>query len=598
MSVKHLTALLSNEEKVKGIKLCIFMGFSALLDVIGVASIMPFIAVTSNTDLIQTNSFISLLYQLLLFENTSYFLVFLGGLFFTLLCLAQAAKAAVTFQQTKFVAMLEYRITSDILDNYLKKPFIWMVKQESSELTKTLLSEVGAVVGGAVMPALAVVSSTFTAIALFVLLCAVDIEISVISFAAFGISFGLIYKYNRTVITKIGNERLNSNGKRYASVTECFSAFREIKMHDLKDDYVRQFREDALKYASSQQRSSIISQIPRFAMELITFGGVVLTLLYLIIGGENLIDFLPLLSVFALSAYRLMPAIQIIYGNAVQLNFTTPSLLNLVDRLSELKKSEEDNNLNSPLVCKNNDGIVFDKVSFFYDKDSEPVIKDLSLTISNGTKLGIIGESGSGKTTLLDLIAGLIYPTGGTISFNGTKIEPKNAKKWRKLVGYTSQSPFLLTGTVLDNIVFGNQKKIESAQDLDKIRNAASLAGLTDFIDSKQHRGLDTYVGEGGRLLSGGQRQRLVIARALFNDQTVLIFDEATSALDDHNEATVLNSISSVKNDSIVIIISHDLDALRYCDRVLCLEDGQICFDGTFNQSKDFFIKKRKPDKN
>ena len=239
--------------------------------------------------------------------------------------------------------------------------------------------------------------------------------------------------------------------------------------------------------------------------------------------------------------------------------------------LKPVKVEPERDSYNGVIELKN--------LSFSYPRTDKMVLDSISLEISKGSMIGIAGGSGAGKTTLVDLILGLFEPDAGSILIGGKVIDETILPRWQSGLGYVPQAPFIADGTVTRNITFGISK---GKVDMERVKNVARIAQISEFIESELPQQYETLVGERGVRLSGGQRQRLSIARALYNDPDVLILDEATSALDGINEQRVMHSIRKLSGEKTIIMIAHRLTTLNECDTIFLLDQGRMIDQGSY----------------
>ena len=298
-------------------------------------------------------------------------------------------------------------------------------------------------------------------------------------------------------------------------------------------------------------------------------------------------SFLPILSLYIFSGYRLMPALQEIYNSLVQLTFVSPALKKLYNDLNELNLQNINQNKKETLTFEKN--ITLNKVNYHYPNSSRATLKDISINIPAKTKVGFIGPTGSGKTTIVDIILGLLIPQNGTLEIDGKVVTNKNLRAWQRSIGYVPQNIFLTDDTIASNIAFGvEQKNIDQGA----VEKVAKTANLHEFVMNELPKKYQSIIGERGIRLSGGQRQRIGIARALYHNPKVLVLDEATSALDNFTELEVMDAINNLGNDITVILIAHRLNTVKNCDIIFKLEKGNLIDKGSFdtvvNSKKNF----------
>jgi HlyD family secretion protein len=291
--------------------------------------------------------------------------------------------------------------------------------------------------------------------------------------------------------------------------------------------------------------------------------------------------------VFALAAYRLIPALQQSYSHISKIKYNNP-ILEILAR--DLNDTNVRNIAKNTVQTLPNKDINIINLSYSYQNSNKLILKKISLTIKKNTTVGIVGLTGSGKTTLINLIMGLITPTSGSISVGKTVLDDTNTTSWQKNIGYVPQDIFLMDDTIKNNIIFSNTL---TDINIDEVFYAAKLAGISSFIESLP-QSYDTKVGERGVRLSGGQVQRIGIARALYRKPSVIVFDEATNALDGITEKILIETIHKISHQKTIIMIAHRLTTVKRCDSIHLIENGIISESGSYEQliSKESSFKK------
>lgn len=584
-----LASFLTAAELKRSIVLFFMILTMAFIDVLGVASILPFMTVLTNPDLVHTNIILKNLFQifsLLGIKELPDFLLALGFMVFMLLCGSLALKAFVTFSQLHFVTACEYSIGKRLVFLYLNQPYHWILNRNSADLGKTILSEVGIVVSNGITPMMTLIAQSAVALALIGLLIAVDPSLAVSVSVVLCLAYALIFFVTSALLKSLGKKRVWANQQRFLAVTEAFGAFKEVKVHGLERVYAERFAKPAEQYAMGQSTARAIGQLPRFFMEAVAFGGLLAVLLFLMMRNDSINSVIPVIALYAFAGYRLMPALQQIYQSYTQLRFVGPAIDNLREELTTLALSNPQNNPQTSFSFERT--IQLEQVSYRYPGAPSCTLHSLSLNIPRHSTVGFVGLTGSGKTTCVDVLMGLLEPDEGQLLVDGNCISAENRRQWQSIIGYVPQHIYLADETISENIALGCD-----AQNIDQeaLERAAKIANLHEFVVNDLPDGYATLVGERGVRLSGGQRQRIGIARALYNNPQVLILDEATSALDSVTEQAVMATLEALDQITI-ILIAHRLTTVQNCDQIYLFEEGKLKTHGTFQEliekSKDF----------
>ena len=577
-SFKKIYKLLSSHERKRAGLLLGMIFIMSLLDAIGIASVMPFLSVLANPDVVTQNEFLALLYNHLEFENEQSYLFFLGLMVFFFLIMSLAFKTLTTYALLRFVLLREFSLGHRLVESYLHRPFSWLLNRHSAELGKNVLSEVSQVIQHALLPAMTVITQGILCLIILLLLFIVSPVLALTSGIVFSASYFLISRVTKKILLKIGNERLIANDKRYKTLNEIFGAFKEVKLKSLELVFLDRYSLPAKQYASHTATAQVIGQLPRFALEGIAFGGMLLVILYLMDKKNDLAVALPVMGVYAFAGYRLMPALQQVYNGISQLRFSGPALDALYNDFQEIVSAEK---IKLPGSKKHpKDVIELKNVSYRYPGSEKNALSDVSLTIKVGKNVGIVGSTGSGKTTAVDLLLGLLEPQNGALIIDGQVIGAKTRRQWQNNIGYVPQHIFLTDASIASNIAFGTRAE---EIDFDRVKSAAKIANLHSFVED-QPQGYGTTVGEAGVRLSGGQRQRVGIARALYQQPAVLVLDEATSALDNLTERVVMDAITNMDRDTTIINITHRVRTLEGCDLIYVLEKGKVIQQGSYSE--------------
>lgn len=581
-TLKKLLDLLSPPEIRQAALISLTIIFMAILEALGVASIMPFMAVVANPEIIESNIILRDLYtEFLEFKlgDKADFTIALGGLVFVFLIISLSIKALTTYLQLKFSLMREYTISKKLVEGYLRQPYAWFLSQNSSDLNKTILSEVPIIINSGILPTLVIFAHSCVVLALLTMLVVINPVVSVSVGLVLASAYGSIFILMRGFLSKIGSERVKANKHRFSAVNEAFGAIKELKAGRLESRYIKKFAEPAFDFARHTASAQLVAQLPRFFLEALAFGGMLVLVLVLLLKNGDLLGSLPTIALYGYAGYRIMPALQQIYYSFSHLKFVAPALTNVHEHFFSMSVTTD--------LAKSTKGVVFensirlDNVLFRYDGQKSAALDKVNIMIPAGKKVGFVGPTGSGKTTIVDMILGLVEPQSGKLVVDGEELSQKNISNWMGLIGYVPQNVYLSDDTIANNIAFGvDDKEI----DQDALYSAAETANIHSFISNDLESGYATVVGERGVRISGGQRQRIGIARALYHQPKILVFDEATSALDAVTEREVMNAIDNLGRDITVIIVAHRLNTVRNCDHLYMLENGKIVCEGKFSK--------------
>jgi len=579
--VKKLLFLLTLQERKNAIFLMGMVLVLAMLEMIGVVSILPFLTVLMNPNLIETNFLLNTAFKtssVFGVETKNNFLFLLGVVVFLILITTITFKFLTFYIQLRFTSLLNHKIAKRFVEGYLQQPYSWFLNRNSADLVKNIISEIKLVISRGITPMIDLVKQSVIAFAIIITLFFVDPILTIVIGLTFGISYYLVYLVIRKFALGIGQKRLEATKWIFISITEAFGAIKEIKVTGHEQTYIKRFSKPSLVLSRISVLAAVISSLPRFFLEAITFGGMLLVVLYLMMQNGNFSAALPVIAIYTYAGYRLMPTLQQIYASLIALRFVGPAVDALYKELKSLKTSNLDQTDNVLLIKKN---ITLKNINFNYANSSRTTLKNINFNIPAKTSVGIVGATGSGKTTLVDIILGLLEAQQGLLEVDGKEINNSNSKSWQRSIGYVPQHIFLSDDTVAANIAFG---VYNDQIDYEAVERAAKIAKLHEFVTSELPQKYQTTIGERGIRLSGGQRQRIGIARALYNNPKVLILDEASSALDNNTEKQVMSEIKKLEKDITLIMIAHRLITLRDCNSIIILDKGEIKGQGTFEE--------------
>ena len=583
-TIKKIRAILTRREKLQVGALLVAIIIMAFSQAVGVASVMPFIGLVMEPNLVYENRWLFFVYDTFNFVSVNRFIVFTGIMMFSIIVISNAISAFATWLKLRFAWMNNHRLSRRLLEKYLAMPYAFFLNQNSADLSKNVLSEVNNLTNSYIIPLLTVFTKGLIVLFMLAMMFLVDVVASVLALFALGGAYGLIFwRINRSLKYR-GKLRMQANKMRFKTVKEAFGGIKEIKVMNREPYFLNRYSKHSLKMARLMSWNAVIGQIPRFALEAIAFGGIIIFIMILLLTREDVRHVVAIAGLFAFAGYRLMPALQEIFTSFTKMQFN----LAVLDRIYNDFTRKEQDFLPETFYKEEilqalpfNSTITLEQVSYNYPNTTVAVIKDINLVIKYNTSVALVGSTGAGKTTLVDIILGLLPPQQGRLLVDGVTIDYTNIVQWQRNIGYVPQHIYLSDDSAARNIAFGvPDAKIDRVA----LENAARIANIHDFIADELPHGYDTLVGERGIRLSGGQRQRIGIARALYHDPGVLVFDEATSALDGITEEAVMNAMENAAKLKTLIVIAHRLTTVKNCDMVYILDRGKITASGTYSE--------------
>ncbi|TVP60701.1 MAG: ABC transporter ATP-binding protein [Halomonadaceae bacterium] len=580
---RKVLALLSPQERRRGGLVLVMVIIMAVLETIGVASIMPFLAVMGDPQAIHSTPYLAALYDFWGFTSAQGFLLALGIGAFAVVLFSAVFRILTTYAINRYTHMRRHSISERLLETYLRQPYAFFLNRHSSDMAKSILSEVDQLINNVFKPGFDAIAYTVVAMAIILFLVVNDPWLALAAGLVVGGSYLLVYSLVQKRLTVIGRERAAANKARFTAAGEALGGIKDIKLLGREQAYLARFRPSSLRFSRHQATNATLSEAPRYLIEAIGLGAVILLALVLMARTEGFGEVLPLLGLYAFAGYKLLPAAQRIYGGMAKLRFGAAAVdviygdLKERDALAEMRQPG-----GKPLAVKH--AITLHNLSFTYPGSAAPALRGINLRIPRGAAIGLVGGTGAGKTTLVDIILGLLRPTQGRLQIDETPVTDSNLRQWQATLGYVPQHIFLMDASVAENIALGVPKDNIDRQ---KVEDCARLAQVHDFIMEQLPRHYDGEVGERGLRLSGGQRQRIGIARALYRDPDILVFDEATSALDTITERAVMDAVSALSQQKTIIMIAHRLSTVKYCDNILLLDQGEIKVQGRYQQLID-----------
>lgn len=572
-SLKRFKSLCSQTELNQFWLLLLLGIIISLLQVVSVASILPFLELASNPDALTDNPRLRAIYQRVGFSSEKTLIVTVAWI--SLLCMTAAnllSVVSVWFQQ-KIAWNVSHTVSMRLVTTYTELPYQFFLNKDSSDLIRSAIDDINNLIDGIVLAGCTLVSQLLITGLIFLMLVIINPVVALSAVGLVGFIYLLIVLARRSFLTGLGGKSIQARSARYRTFVELISGIKTIKSNGVKKFFLDRFETPSYQYSTIQPLLQTTYTFPRYLVDSLAFGGVIFIVLYLAGTETGFVDALPMLTLFTLAGYRLIPAMHGAYVAFAQMLNSYPAIDAIYNDIQSV----------SGRSASDNESIQFEKniklssVLFAYPEVALPAVDGVSMEISKGIKVALVGPSGSGKTTIVDLIMGLLEPTAGEILIDDVALTQERHESWRQMIGYVPQEVFLYNDTITNNIVFGIDTIDEA-----RVRTAARMAQISEFVETQLPEQYNTVIGERGTRLSGGQKQRLGLARALYRLPSVLILDEATSALDNVTEGNVIKAIHEEIPDVTIIMIAHRISTVVRCDRLFVIDRGKIIAEGDY----------------
>ena len=584
--VKHLFSILKTRQRRQFYLLQVLVIVMSLTQIVGVASIIPFMALVGDLSQLQQDTIIAEVYKLSGLNSESQFVFWLGLGVLIMLFFASIISMYTTWRITLFANKISVEIADRLYIHYLKQDWLFHASGSSAQLTKQIATETLRINHGILMPFMHlnanVVFVTSMSISIFIF----DPIVAIAGVVIFALSYYSIFKLVSLTLLKNGRSISEMYEKRYRLMNEGFGGIKDVLLLGRHRDFIDRFYKTGIVFAYSQGVNNALAHAPRYFMELIAFGSMVALVLYLFTSYDaDLSSILPILSVYAIAGMKLLPAFQGIYNSLASIRASTGAYeaikQDLIDS-SEIKTATNISKTNKKEKSYLNPKkqISLENISFRYPDKKEFVLRQMNISIPVKKVIGIVGPSGSGKSTLVDILLGLIEPQKGFLKIDDKIINNQNRRSWQNSIGFVAQAIFLSEGTIAENVAFGLSKDLIN---FNQVENALKLANMDEFVKDLKD-GVHTKVGERGVQLSGGQRQRIGIARALYHQPEILVFDEATSSLDGISEKMIMQAVHKFSDEKTIIMIAHRLKTVEKCDQIFFIDEGKVADQGTFQE--------------
>lgn len=558
--VATLSALLSKHDKRILSLLLVFSVIVSFIETFSITAIMLFISAATNFDQIFKNRYYFKIYTLLGCTSATQFVMILGIALACFYVLRGILSMLHVHLLSRFSFSRYHRLASLSFARFLRFPYQDFVNKNSVTFHQSIflytitLTQV-------IFALLMLASEVFTVMTIYLMLFFMHWKMTLILTIFMSIISFIIVKFFSKNISLAGKKTHKHAHESAKIFNESAGNYKLIKLSSHEVPTLERLSREIHGHSSGQITFTTLQNAPRFILETIGFLLLVTIILYVLYMHNNAALVIPIVSLYALAFFRLLPSMNKILANYNQVIFSQHALQGVYDFLHLPTES-----LGQKSLCFDRE-ININNLSFGY-VPGKLILHNINLTITKGERIAFTGASGSGKSTLIDVLMGLYTERSGDIVIDGKKLDNDHCISWRKKIGYIPQSIYLFDGTVGENVVFGRE------YNHDRLIQSLEQAHIYDFLKAQQ--GLQTLVGEGGIKLSGGQKQRIAIARALYGQPDLLVLDEATSALDNDTEAGIMDEIYKMSRSFTLVIIAHRLSTIARCDKIYKIENGSI----------------------
>jgi len=569
-SLLRLWGFFDQERRRKFYILIAVMVFASTVEIFSIGAVIPFLAVLTDPQRVFQYKELGGILAALGFTDSSQIILPITILFITLSIFACCIRLMLLRLNSKFIFDIGQFLGCHVFNKIINQPFELHITRNSSEIISLLSVKINSVIYSIVMTSINIISASIMLFFILFGLLYINFLVTACSIIFFGVFyFGAVSLSKRKLYSNsvIINKATTDIVK---VMQESVGGIRDILIDKSQETFNEKFRINNKKLRAAQSTNSFISSSPRFVVEGIGII-VIATSAYILSGGNNEANVIPILGLLALSAQKILPLLQQIYASTTEFKGNTNSLNEINEVLSYKLVNTKSMRLDHDNIDFN-DEIKFINASYSYPNGTVNVLTDLNITIKKGDRIGVIGQTGSGKSTFLDLLMGLLNTSFGAFTVDGKRIDNKNSNMWQDHIAHVPQFIYLIDGTVFENIAFGVERE---NIDFERIKKVCAISMLEDVVNGLTD-GLNAQVGERGVNLSGGQIQRIGIARALYKNSNVIIFDEATSSLDESTESKIMENIYSMNEKITLIMVSHRPSTLNKCNRIFSVVKGRI----------------------
>ncbi len=582
-SLKKIYYILNKKQRNQAIILLNLLIIGMFFEMLGVSLVIPLINIITQEEYFEKYPFIVNLVEIL--GNPSRTTLITISLTFVI-CVFFLKTLFLTFLswfKAKFIYSSIANISQSLFKIYLDQPYVFHLQRNSSELIRNSWGEIHSLVNGHINTGINLLKEILVVFGISIILLLFEPVGFLSTVAVFGFLSFIFLKFTRTRITNWGLIRQKHDQLLIQRLQQGLGGAKDILLLGRSNEFLKEYNYHVKKLTNTSILVRTFQELPKNWLELIMVIGLSILMITLLIQNYKIDVMISTIALFVAAAFKLLPSINQLITSIQSVRFYKPALDLMYDELSLKDNNKIKYNLDQDHINWKNFEI--EKLYFKYPKTNESTLKNINIKLKRNETIGFIGKTGSGKSTLIDIILGLLKPSNGKIIIDNKDMND-NPRSWQNQIGYVPQNIFLTDDTIRRNIAFGLS---DDEIDDNKINNAINNSQLDQFINELPD-GFHTIVGERGIRLSGGQCQRIGIARALYHEPEVIVLDEATSSLDVNTEKSFMETIKNLKGSKTILIVSHRLSTVTYCDKVYQIIKGEISIDESFSKNQKINI--------
>ncbi|MEN8138896.1 MAG: ABC transporter ATP-binding protein [Bacteroidota bacterium] len=560
-TIKQLKQILPSQFKKQGIISVILLFINSILELVGLASLLPLFMVILKENVVYENQYLNSIYNTLGYTSENAFIISIAGLVVLMIILKNIVGLLIQKYQTTYsYSIMEYFMIK-LHKYYYKKGFLYFKETNSNIINRDIFGVPQRFAQSVVLGMFNLFNEVILLMLIVIAIVLYNPGILLLLVVTIVPVFVIFYKATKDKIAKLGEDFNKVSPEIGKSIFQSVFGYVDVIINGTYNFFQKRMTGNMAEFKRISVSRTIFNLVPTKLIETTMVLAIFAIITYGLLFMPSKESLAALLGVYAVAAYRIMPSINRIM---IALNGLNESQYTLP--VIEQVKDFEEEEVESVQSISFNKAISLENISFKYPNAGRNVIDNFNLRIKKGEVIGLRGQSGGGKTTLMNIVLGFLDPTSGELKVDGKVINNGSVAAWQKKLGYVQQEVYLLDASLAENIAFGIDVDKIDYDKVDKVIEQSSLSNLTGELE----QGVNTRVGERGAQLSGGQRQRVGIARALYFDAEVLFFDEATSALDPQTEIEINESIKKLSHQGLtMMIIAHRETSLNNVDRII-----------------------------